>query len=146
VVRFIGIEADVAVQRLAVLGVELVKAGGDDAAVVERALPDGERQVRSDVVIEPPADDTAGMAAWHVNSLDEAHSVRSGEGLVQFWTDAGPVSAVLEAGDVMVVRGAEHRYLPLTTQRWLIRHAGGPTQEQATRDTGRAAQPWPSSD
>ena len=83
------------------------------------------------------------MGAWHVNAQAEAHLVVSGEGLVEFMTPEGPVAAVITGGDVMVVRGGEHRYRPLTEQEWVIRHSGGPDADLGTRETGRASSAWP---
>ena len=111
--------------------------------MVSRVLADAESAVRVEVEIEPPDDLTTGMAAWHVNAETEAHTVRSGTGLIEFWTPSGPVAAVLNPGVVMVVRGGEHRYRPLTTQRWAIRHSGDADADLGTRDTGREAGPWP---
>jgi hypothetical protein len=67
----------------------------------------------------------------------------SGEGLVEFMTPDGPVAAVITGGDVMIVRGGEHRYRPLTEQEWIIRHSGAPDAELGSRETGRASTPWP---
>jgi mannose-6-phosphate isomerase-like protein (cupin superfamily) len=83
------------------------------------------------------------MGAWHVNAQDEAHTVLSGTGLMQFVTPQGVVTVVVEAGDVVVVRGAEHRYRPLTAQGWAIRHSGGPGDDLGARETGRPSGPWP---
>ncbi len=142
-VRFIGISEVEARERLAPIGTELVV---DDGTVVERVLADGERQVRAEVDVEPPSESFAGMGAWHVNGRTEAHGVLSGRGIVQFWTEQGPVTAVLEAGDAMVVRGGEHRYLPLTSQRWVLRHSGDESASLDAVETGRAAEPWPDVD
>jgi hypothetical protein len=144
-VRFLDSDADDAVRRLALVGTEIV-ATTDEAseqAVVARVLPIGERGVRVEVDIEPPDDVFSAMGAWHVNARTEAHTVRSGRGVVEFVTPAGVVSAELGAGDVMVVRGAEHRYRPLTAQRWAIRHSGPDDAELDPRDTGRPSETWP---
>jgi hypothetical protein len=44
---------------------------------------------------------------------------------------------------MMLVRGAEHRYRPLTDQRWLIRFSGGPQADLIPTETDRACVPWP---
>lgn len=144
-VQYVGIDPDEARRRLASIGTELVPPDGDEDehAVVSRVLADAESAVRVEIEIEPPDDVTTGMAAWHVNAETEAHTVRSGTGLVEFWTPSGPVAAVLQPGVVMVVRGGEHRYRPLTPQRWAIRHSGDPDADLGTRDTGREPGPWP---
>jgi hypothetical protein len=83
------------------------------------------------------------MGAWHVNAVDELHVVQSGEGIIEFVTLDGVVSVVVGAGDVIEVRGAEHRYRPLTEQRWTMRYSGGPDAQLAATETGRGADPWP---
>ena len=83
------------------------------------------------------------MGAWHINSVDEVHYVRTGRGLVQFALAEGICSVELLAGDVMIVRKAEHRYLPLESQEWVIRHSGPPGGGLGVRETGRPAEPWP---
>ncbi len=94
-----------------------------------------------------PDDVDAGMGAWHVNAVDELHVVQSGEGIMEFVTLDGVVSVVVGAGDVIEIRGAEHRYRPLTEQRWSLRHSGGPHAElSATEHRARvravARAPW----
>lgn len=147
-VQYVGIDADEARRRLATIGTELVPPDGDEDefAVVARVLPDSERAVRVEVELDPPEDVRSGMAAWHVNAETEAHTVLSGTGLVEFWTPSGPVAALLRAGVVMVVRGGEHRYRPLTPQRWAIRHSGDADADLGARDTGRESGPWPEVD
>ena len=144
-VRYVGIDADEARRRLATIGTELVPPDSDEdeGAVVARVLPDSESAVRLEVELDPPDEPDAGMGAWHVNGETEAHTVRSGSGLVEFWTPSGPVAAVLEAGVVMVVRGGEHRNPPLTLQRWAKRHSGDPDADLGPRVTGRPPTPWP---
>ena len=83
------------------------------------------------------------MGAWHVNAVDELHVVRSGEGIMQFVTPRRRRQLVVEAGDVIEIHGAEHRYRPLTRQRWVLRHSGGPDAELSATDTGRSAEEWP---
>jgi hypothetical protein len=145
-VHYVGITEDEARVRLSTIGTQLL-ADPDQRTIdeVEAALPPEIRDVRAAVVIPPPpaGDENSGMGAWHVNAETEAHLVVSGEGLVEFMTPDGPVAAVITGGDVMVVRGGEHRYRPLTEQEWIIRHSGGPDAELGSRETGRAASPWP---
>ena len=144
-VRFVDLDADEAARRLVPIGTEIVATTDEESehAVVARVLPIGERGARVEVDIPPPDDAFSGMGAWHVNEQTEAHTVRSGRGIVEFWTPDGVVSAELEAGDVMVVRGGEHRYRPLTTQTWVIRHSGPEDVDLDTRDTGRPSGIWP---
>jgi hypothetical protein len=143
-VRFLGLDAVEAARRLGLVGTEIVATSDEQSehVVVARVLPIGERGVRVEVDIVPPDDPFSGMGAWHRNAQTEAHTVRSGRGVVEFWTPDGAVSAQLEAGDVMVVRGGEHRYLPLSTQRWAIRHSGPEEDELETTDTGRLSERW----
>lgn len=136
--------------ELAAVGVRFVHAPGDDAPadLVGEVLGVGERQVRAVVMAEPPAsgDEHSGMGAWHVNAVQEIHFVRSGRGLLQVALPEGTASIELLAGDVMIVRGAEHRYLPLEAQEWVLRHSGAPDADLGARETGREAEPWPSMD
>lgn len=144
-VKYVGIDADEARRRLATIGTELVPpdAREDEDAVVARVLAEGERHVRAEVDVEPSDDPDSGMGAWHVNTETEAHTVRTGTGVVEFWTPSGPVAAVIREGVVMVVRGGEHRYRPLTPQRWAIRHSGDADADLGPSLTGRASGPWP---
>jgi hypothetical protein len=145
-VRYVGIAEDDARARLAAIGTQLL-TDPDQSTIdsVEATLPPEAREVRAAVVIPPPdvEDEHSGMGAWHVNAQTEAHLVVSGEGLVEFMTPDGPVAAVITGGDVMVVRGGEHRYRPLTEQEWVIRHSGGPDDDLGARETGRPSTPWP---
>lgn len=128
---------------LAAIGTEVHGVESEDDVVAAVLAPD-ERQVRVEATAEPPADEAAaldGMGAWHVNAQDEAHTVRSGLGLMQFVTPSGIVTVAVEAGDVVVVRGGEHRYRPMTPQAWAMRYSGGPDGTLDARETGR--QPWP---
>jgi hypothetical protein len=114
--------------------------------VVRAAMGDDPSAYRGEFDLSPPEDEAAavsGMAAWHVNERDEAHTIRSGAGLMQFITDSGVVSVFLQPGDVLVIRGAEHRYRPLTVQRWALRWPGGEDAELGPHETGREAGPWP---
>jgi mannose-6-phosphate isomerase-like protein (cupin superfamily) len=99
------------------------------------------RAVKASVTV-PPSDGAldSGMGAWHINAVDEVHAVTSGEGQFQFATAGGIVSVVVAEGDVLWIRGAEHRYRPLTAQGWLLRFAG---DDLGARETGRPPGEWP---
>jgi mannose-6-phosphate isomerase-like protein (cupin superfamily) len=133
--------------ELAAIGVRFVHAPGEDApaSIIDEVLGPDERHVRAVVVAEPPGadDEFTGMGAWHVNSMDEVHFVRSGRGQLQFVLPQGVCSVEVMAGDVMVVRGAEHRYRPVRAQEWVIRHSGPAEGDLGARETGRDPQPWP---
>ena len=140
-----GIDLEAA---LAAVGARFVHAPGDDAPedVVAQVLAPDERGIRAVVVAEPPpaGDEHAGMGAWHINARHEVHFVRSGRGLVQFALPEGTCSVEVVEGDVMIVQGAEHRYLPIEPQEWVLRHAGPADADLGARETGREAEPWPS--
>lgn len=128
---------------LSLAGVRILAVGDDDHDEVMRDVLGADTAEKGRIVAEPPADDAAalqGMGAWHVNGADEFETVLNGRGIVEFITPKGPVAVLLEAGDVMAVEGAEHRYRPLTSQGWILRFAG---HDLAARDTGRSATPWP---
>lgn len=114
--------------------------GDAPASLVADVLPEGQRQVRATVDIEVPGDPDSGMGAWHVNAVDEVHVVQSGEGIMEFVSIEGPVSIAVHAGDVIAIRGAEHRYRPMTPQRWVLRFGG---EDLGAVNTGRASEPWP---
>jgi hypothetical protein len=142
-VHFIGRDEASARELLAAQGVRFVRvdAPEHDAVLVE-VLGDL-TQERGRVVAEPPADaeDAAtGMGAWHVNAVHEFETVVDGEGIVEFITGDGVVSAHIGPGDVMAVEGAEHRYRPLTAQAWILRFAA---DDLGARETGRPPGPWP---
>ena len=128
---------------LSVAGVRLLRVDDSD---YESALTDvlgADTAEKARIVAEPPVDDAAaamGMGAWHVNGGDEFETVVDGRGIVEFMTDKGPVAVLLEAGDVMAVERAEHRYRPLTAQSWVLRFVG---DDLAAVDTGRTSGPWP---
>ena len=132
---------------LAAAGVRFVHAPGDDAPadLVAEFLDPGEREIRAVAVADPPApgDEHTGMGAWHVNAVDEVHFVRGGRGLLQFALPEGVCSVEVRAGDVMIVRRAEHRYLPIEPQEWVMRHSGPADADLGARETGRAPDPWP---
>lgn len=136
------------VRMLASVGSEFWSIEADEIPddVVARVLPEGERQVRATPVVPPPDDASAdeGMGAWHVNARDELHLVRAGSGILQVVTPEGVVTVWLEPGTVMVMRGAEHRYRPLTEQAWSMRFSGPADADLGATATGRAAEPWPS--
>ncbi len=101
---------------------------------------------RGRIVAEPPVDDaaaSAGMGAWHVNAVNECHTVVDGDGIVEFVTADGPVAVRIGAGDVMAVERAEHRYRPLRAQGWILRFAGPADGDLGARDTGRTSGAWP---
>lgn len=133
--------------ELAAVGVRFVHAPGDDAPaeLIAEILGPDERQVRAVVVAEPPAagEEFAGLGAWHVNGEHEVHFVRSGRGLLQVALPEGTASIELLPGDVMVVRGAEHRYLPIEAQEWVLRYTGPADADLAPRVTAREIEPWP---
>lgn len=141
--RFLSGDEPSARAALAAAGVELVPAEADDvpAALLIRALPPEHRVVKGVITAEPPeGDPDAGMGAWHVNAVDELHLVTSGEGVFEFVTEDGIVSVIVGRGDVVWIRGAEHRYRPLLSQGWVLRFAG---DDLGARETGRPASPWP---
>jgi mannose-6-phosphate isomerase-like protein (cupin superfamily) len=150
VAEFLGpdsrpIAAEEARALLSAGGTELHPLSAEDQVVLAM-FGDDHTADRGESDLSPPEDETAaasGMAAWHVNERAEAHTVRSGTGLMQFITESGPVSVVLQPGDVIVIRGAEHRYRPLTVQRWALRWPGGADADLGARETGRTADAWP---
>jgi mannose-6-phosphate isomerase-like protein (cupin superfamily) len=145
--RVIGRDDGEARALLDAVGVRLHDADAATADapsdVVDAVLPESSRDVRAVADIGVPDDVDAGMGAWHVNAVDELHVVQSGEGIMEFVTLDGIVSVVVGAGDVIEVRGAEHRYRPLTPQRWALRYGGGPDAELIATETGRASSHWP---
>lgn len=140
-----GIDLEAA---LAEVGVRFVHAPGKDAPaeVLSEVLGPGELQVRAVVVAEPPApgEEHGGMGAWHVNAVHEAHFARSGRGILQVVLADGIATVEVIPGDVMLIRGAEHRYVPLEAQEWVLRHTGPDDADLGARETDRAADPWPS--
>jgi mannose-6-phosphate isomerase-like protein (cupin superfamily) len=142
--RFLTLPEDESREVLAAAGVRLDRVIGDEVpALVADVLPEGQREVRAEADIEVPEDIDAGMGAWHVNAVDEVHVVASGAGVMEFVTIEGPVGVLVEAGDVIAIRGAEHRYRPLTPQRWVLRFGGPADGDLGATETGRAAGPWP---
>lgn len=147
--RFIGCAEPEGRLLLRAAGVQVLRAidsdGGVDPAILELVLEPVARHVRAVMAAEPPTPgaENSGMGAWHVNGVDEVHSVLDGQGLMEFWTDQGAVCVLVEAGDVLVIQGAEHRYRPLTDQRWAIRFAGAPDADLVGSNTQRPGEPWP---
>lgn len=132
--------------RLTQLGVEFHATNNDDVPeeLLALALPKGERHERAVATMEPPAAgaEFEGVGAWHVNRQDEAHFLRLGTGQVQFIDDGGPITVNLEAGDVMIVRQAEHRFRALTPCTWVLHYSGPDGADLETTPTGRANTPW----
>lgn len=147
--EFIGIDDEDGRSLLRAVGTEIhqIRQEGspEETRLVARALPEGERHTRGtfDATAPDPGDEHAAHCAWHTNSVTEAHTFNSGRGLFQFWTEQGPVSVVLTAGDLLVNRGAEHRFLPLGKQQLRLRHSGGADGDFGYVDTGRSPMPWP---
>ena len=145
--EYISTVADPAA-ALAEVGVvfERTVDGDAPAEVIAALIPEADRQfVRGEMVATPPVEGAShdGMGAWHVNDVNEVHTVTSGRGLVQFVTNQGVVGVLVGEGDVMTVRKAEHRYLPIEDQGWVIRHGAAPDAEMAPVNTGREDAPWP---
>lgn len=131
---------------LAEAGVTILREDSADRDIVfQEVLDEPSRFDRREVVVEcpRPGDEYADFGAWHRNTENEFHSVLSGRGILEYWTKQGAVSVLLEAGDIMAVRRAEHRYLPLTQQRWCVRFSGGPDSQMVPIETGRVGDPWP---
>lgn len=128
---------------LSVAGVRILNVEDPDANEVMVDVLGEETQERASLVASPPADaesSETGMGAWHVNSGNEFQTVVSGRGILEFMTDKGAIAVVMEAGDIMAVEQAEHRYRPLTDQEWILRFTGA---DLVATDTGRASGPWP---
>ncbi|GAA1136064.1 hypothetical protein [Nocardioides aquiterrae] len=147
--EFIDIDEDRGRALLASVGTEIHQIGqegsAEEARVVEAVLAEGERHVRGTFDATAPAAGEEHLAhcAWHTNGVVEAHTFNSGRGLFQFWTAEGPVGVVLTAGDLLVNRGAEHRFLPLGDQQLRLRHSGPEDADFGYVDTGRSPMPWP---
>ena len=133
-------------QRLTVLGVEFHTTDQDDVPdhLLALALEEGERQTRGEVAVDPPAagQEFEDFGAWHVNDGNEAHFLRSGTGQVQFVDDNGVITVDVKAGDVMIIRGAEHRFRALTPAVWVLHFAGPEGADLVTTQTGRQDSPW----
>lgn len=147
--EFIDIDGDRGRALLAGVGTEIHEIGhegsAEEARLVAEVLDQGEQHVRATFDATPPAAGEEHLAhcAWHTNAVVEAHTITSGRGLFQFWASEGPVGVVLTAGDLLVNRGAEHRFLPLGDQQLILRHSGPPDADFGYVDTGRGPMPWP---
>ena len=132
--------------RLALLGVEFHTTTNDDVPgeLLELVLPAGERQERAVATMDPPTAGAEfdGVGAWHVNAQDEAHLLRSGSGELQFIDEDGSISVRLEAGDIMIVRRAEHRFRALTPCTWVLHYSGPDGADLASTPTRRPDSPW----
>ena len=129
---------------LEVSGVRILRIDDPNHDALMAEVLGSDTQERGRIVAEPPADEAAaaeGMGAWHVNAGNEFETVVSGTGILEFMTDKGAVAVLLEAGDIMAVERAEHRYRPLTPQEWVLRFEG---DDLGATDTGRVSGPWPS--
>ena len=143
---FVGISDQEARAQLSRAGVMILREDDPQLDLVMCATLDEDSRFDRDLITaEPPASgaEYTGFGAWHRNNHHEFHSVVSGSGIVEFMTESGPVAALIGPGDVMVVLCAEHRYLPLTRQEWVVRFGGGPGSELVPTDTDRPAGPWP---
>ena len=146
--KFLGVDDTEGRRRLLSVGVEFHEIGHEgsplETEVLSDALPEGRRHVRATFEPSPPEPSAQNEAhcAWHINGVDEAHTITSGTGIMQFWTDEGAVTVLAEPGDLLVNRGAEHRFRPLTDQQLRLRHSGD-TDDFGAVDTGRTPDPWP---
>jgi len=132
--------------RLATLGVEFHTTTNDDVpdALLAEVLPETARHERAVSTMEPPTSgaEFEGVGAWHVNAQDEAHFLRSGTGQVQFVDNTGTITVDLSAGDVMIIRRAEHRFRALTPCTWVVHYSGPDGADLEATPTGRANTPW----
>ncbi len=147
--RYIGIDHVAAQEQLAAVGVHWHAVGGEgteaERTVIDAVLPDGERQLRGTFDAQPPAAGEEHLAhcAWHTNAVDEVHTFLTGLGIFEFMTPDGAVTVVSEAGDVMANRGAEHRFLPVTSQQLRLRHSGPADGDFGYVATATHSGPWP---
>ena len=144
------------IQKLNDAGVMVVSVETDDipAALLKDLLPPHESQIRGTLALEPAeqGDESTGVGGWHVNAQDEVHLLASGTGCMQFVVgdsvdnvaDRNPdiVSVNLTAGDVVVIRKAEHRFLATSPTSWILRYTGPEGSDLATRETGRIGPAW----
>ena len=56
---------------------------------------------------------------------------------MQFVDDGGVITVDVEAGDVMIIRGAEHRFRALTPAAWVLHFAGPEAADLVATHTGR---------
>ena len=133
-------------QRLIDLSVEFHTTDEDHVPdhLLALALEEGERETRGEAAVDPPAagQEFEDFGAWHVNDGNEAHLLRSGTGQVQFVDDGGVITVDVEAGDVMIIRGAEHRFRALTPATWVLHFAGSEGADLVATQTGRQGSPW----
>ena len=150
--RYIGVDEETAQERLAAVGVQWHAVGTEgsaaERALIDTVLPDGERQLRGTFDAEPPASGEEHLThcAWHTNDVTEVHAFVTGLGIFEFATPDGTITVVSEPGDVMVNRGAEHRFLPVTSQRLRLRHSGPVDADFGYVATARHNGPWPTID
>ena len=132
--------------RLTDLGVEFHATNEDDGPdhLLALALAEGERQTRGEVAVDPPAagQEFEDFGAWHINDGNEAHLLPSRTGQAQFVDDGGEITVDVEAGDVMIIRGAEHRFRALTPAVWVLHFAGPEGADLVATQTGRQDTPW----
>ncbi len=125
----------------------MVRMMGGDEVVARSALAAvGVRihEVRpGEIVAGVPDHPDVGMTAWHVNDVDELHVVTSGQGIMEFVPLVGVVPVIVEAGDVVEIRGTEHRYRSLIPQGWRLRFSAGPDEDLVATETGRDPGLWP---
>ena len=57
-------------------------------------------------------------------------------------TNPDIVSVNLTAGDVVVIRKAEHRFLATSPTSWILRYTGPEGSDLVTRETGRMGPAW----
>lgn len=135
-----------ALDRLATLGVEFHSTDNDDVPpeLLSTVLPASEQQARAVATMDPPAPGSEfdGVGAWHVNAQNEAHLLREGTGEIQFVDDEGVITVRLAAGDIMIVRRAEHRFRALSTCTWVLHYSGPDGADLETTPTGRIDSPW----
>lgn len=148
-VKFLHPDTARAQAALADIGVRFTPTDATDGSIKDEHLhgfiPGDERHVRRTFMATPPApmNRDQGPGAWHINNAREAHSIIDGQGLMQFATEIGVLNVLVEAGDGMLIDGAEHRYLPLTPQTWLIRHGGPSDYVFTAHETGASPVAWP---
>jgi mannose-6-phosphate isomerase-like protein (cupin superfamily) len=132
--------------RLASLEVEFHTTQHNDVPdeLLAANLPEGEREQRAVATMEPPApgEEFFGVGAWHRNEQHEAHLLLSGSGQVQFVDSQGIITVDVTVGDVMIIRGAEHRFRALTPATWVLHYSGPDGADLVTTPTGRANTPW----
>ena len=131
--RYIGVDETVAQEQLAAVGVQwhAVDSEGTEAELV---------------LIAAAGEEHLAHCAWHTNNVDEVHTFLTGLGMFEFVTPQGVVTVLSESGDVMVNQGAEHRFLPVTSQRLRLRHSGPADADFGYIATATVNGPWPAID